>query len=161
LTGPGAAARIGGFFASATAAMTIQIHPFVPADHAEAFALWQRTEGMGLNESDEAHAVHAFLARNPGFSAVARTAEGRMIGSVLCGHDGRRGSLHHLSVEREWRGSGIGRRLAEHCLDRLAAAGIVKCNIFVLRENEGGTAFWLSQGWYETPWLNLQKKLAD
>jgi putative acetyltransferase len=139
--------------------MPIQIHAFTAADYDEAHALWLRTEGMGLNESDERVPVERFLARNPGFSAVAREADGHLVGAMLCGHDGRRGSLHHLSVERELRQRGIGQRLVQHGLARLADAGIPKCNIFVLRDNRAGAEFWLRQGWYETPWLNLQKKL--
>lgn len=140
--------------------MDIHIRSFVPDDHAAALALWQRTEGMGLNESDEASEVSMFLARNPGCSAVAVTNDGRLVGAMLCGHDGRRGSLHHLAVEPGFRQHGVGRRLVEHGLARLAAAGIVKCNIFVVPDNAEGTEFWLRRGWYRTPWLNLQTRLG-
>lgn len=141
--------------------MDIRIRPFLLDDYQAALALWQRTEGLGLNESDEAPAVARFLERNPGFSAVAVTGEGYLVGAMLCGHDGRRGSLHHLAVDRAWREHGIGRRLVDYGMARLTAAGIPKCNIFVLADNDDGTAFWLREGWYHTPWRNLQKKLID
>lgn len=57
-------------------------------------ALWRRTEGVGLNESDTRRAITAYLRRNPKLSFVAEK-DGRIIGAVLCGHDGRRGYLHH------------------------------------------------------------------
>ncbi len=139
--------------------MNIQIRAFVLDDYPAALALWKRTEGLGLNESDEQAAVAQFLNRNPDCSAVAQTDEGTLVGAMLCGHDGRRGSLHHLAVERDYRQHGLGRRLVDHGMASLARAGIPKCNIFILRDNADGAAFWLREGWYHTPWLNLQKLL--
>ncbi|MEW6302235.1 MAG: GNAT family N-acetyltransferase [Verrucomicrobiota bacterium] len=117
------------------------------ADYDEVLALWQRTEGVGLNESDTREGIALFLERNRDLSFVARDAKGRIIGAVLCGHDGRRGYLHHLAVEKACRGQGIGRALVENCLARLRALGILKCNIFLYANNDPGRAFWERLGW--------------
>lgn len=69
------------------------------ADFDEVLALWQRTEGVGLNESDTRENIASYLQRNPGMSFVARDPDGKLIGAVLCGHEGRRGYLHHLASE--------------------------------------------------------------
>ena len=66
-------------------------------DYDAVFALWRRSEGVGLNESDTRAAIASFLRRNPRHSFIAEK-QGRIIGAVLCGHDGRRGYLHHLAV---------------------------------------------------------------
>jgi putative acetyltransferase len=102
--------------------------------------------GVGLNESDTRPAIAAFLRRNRGLSLVAR-ADGLLIGAVLCGHDGRRGYLHHLAVLPEWRRRGIGRLMVATCLNRLAAAGVPKCNIFLFADNKKGEVFWRRGGW--------------
>ena len=57
---------------------TVEIRAFVAADYGLAFELWQSIEGLGLNESDTAEAVEAFLERNPGFSAIAWRRMGRL-----------------------------------------------------------------------------------
>jgi N-acetylglutamate synthase len=136
---------------------TAEIRPFVVADYARALALWSTIEGLGLNESDTPEAIEAFLERNLGFSAVA-LIDGTMVGTVLCGHNGRAGSLHHLAVAPSCRGRGIGRGLINFAFSKLAAVNIPRCNIFVYTENEEGNRFWLNGGWNDpTTWKVLQK----
>jgi putative acetyltransferase len=127
--------------------MTLTIRAMTVEDYPVVLALWQRTEGIGLNESDAEEAVAAFLRRNPGASAVALSASDELVGAVLCGHDGRRGYLHHLAVTPGERKRGTGTRLVEWCLQRLVAEGIHKCNVFVYRDNHDGAAFWEGRGW--------------
>ena len=60
-------------------------------DHYEAVtALWQATPGVGLSNTDSREGLALFLERNPGLSFIALIDE-RLVGAVLCGHDGRRG----------------------------------------------------------------------
>lgn len=121
--------------------------PLIISDYDAVYALWQQTEGMGLGNSDTREAIAAFLERNPGLSTVACDSTGRIIGAVLCGHDGRRGYLHHLAVEHAHRKNGIGRALVNTCLDQLTALKIQKCNLFLLASNTAGRTFWLHQNW--------------
>ena len=128
---------------------TVDISPMRPEDYNEVAALWQATEGVGLDDdTDTREGVTGYLARNPGLSFVARQ-EGRIVAAVLCGHDGRRGYLHHLAVAPRWRRKGIGRALVEACLAGLGSVGIPKCNIFLYANNELGDAFWKQCGWPE------------
>lgn len=117
------------------------------ADYPEVRSLWERTEGMGLNESDTPEAIAKFLERNPGLSLVIASPNGEIVGAVLCGHDGRRGYLHHLAVTTTHRGHGFGRELVDGCLCRLRSLGIPKCNIYLFATNESGRSFWLHEGW--------------
>jgi len=116
-------------------------------DYGAVFALWQQTEGMGLNDSDKREAIAAFLDRNVGLSSVACTTQRLIVGAVLCGHDGRRGYLHHLAVSRAHRKQGIGRALVNASLERLTALKIQKCSLFLFASNTAGRTFWLHQGW--------------
>lgn len=92
---------------------------------------------VGLNESDTPDLLFACLLRNPGLSLVVRH-EGVVIAAVLCGHDGRRRYLHHLAVVPEYRGQGSGTVLVDRCLSKLESLGILKCNLCVYAENDGG-----------------------
>jgi len=111
------------------------------ADLPAALRLWRKTEGVGLNESDRLPPLRRFLRRNPGLSQVARTHR-RLLGAVLCGHEGRRGYLHHLAGAADCRNQGIGRKLTEIALARLKTLGIAKCNLFLYQNNRRGRIFW-------------------
>jgi putative acetyltransferase len=126
-------------------------------DFDEVHRLWDKTEGVGLNESDSNPKIRAYLKRNPGMSFVARRGT-EIVGAVLCGHDGRRGYLQHLTVAKMHRRNGIGRDLVAACFSKLAETGILKCNIFVYADNGEGKLFWKHQGWVERKDLLLMQK---
>ncbi len=119
----------------------------VLADYDRVIALWKATEGMGLGESDTRVAIAAFLKRNPGLSRVIESDDKAIVGAVLCGHDGRRGYLHHLAVPLTLRKKGFGSALVEACLADLKALSIPKCNLFLFADNTYGREFWLHEGW--------------
>jgi putative acetyltransferase len=134
-----------------------RLRPLRLADYDAVASLWKRTEGIGLNESDTRAAIGGFLRRNPGLSTVA-VAGDRIVGAILCGHDGRRGYLHHLAVARAWRQRGLGRALVARSLEGLRAAGIPKCNLFLFADNTAGRAFWRRLGWAVRSDLRLVQK---
>jgi len=142
--------------------MTITIRAMDADDYPAVAELWRRTEGVGLNESDTNDAIAVYLRRNPGMSAVGQSQEGVILGVVLCGHDGRRGYLHHLAVDPAHRHQGIARRLLEWCFERLHEAAVPKCNIFLFSDNESGASFWNRNGWSSRPDLVVfQKPTSD
>ena len=117
-----------------------------PADYDEVIRLWRSMPGMGLNNLDDSReGIERFLRRNPGTSFVVRTAEGLM-GSVLCGNDGRRGYLYHLAVSPELQGRGLGRSLVQSALDALSREGISKAGLMVFVSNEAAGRFWDHMG---------------
>jgi N-acetylglutamate synthase len=124
----------------------VAIEPFGIECYGDAIALWKRTPGMGLSSADERGPMAAFLARNPGLSFGA-WAGGTLVGTVLCGTDGRRGFLYHLAVDPAFRRKGLGSALAGRALATLKASGIDKCHLFVLAGNGAGAAFWAKAGW--------------
>ena len=73
--------------------------------------------------------------------------DGRIVGTVLAGHDGRRGFIHHMAVLPEYRRHGIARAMARRAVEKLKEDGISKTHIFVFRDNELGQSFWPSIGW--------------
>jgi N-acetylglutamate synthase len=132
----------------------MQIDELRATDYDEAFALWNRIEGMGLSSADEREPLQRYLARNPGMSSVARV-DGRTVATVLAGHDGRRGYLHHVAVDPAFRGRGIGRQVVQRSLARLRAEGIERCHLFIFATNESGQSFWRAVGWQERSDLKL------
>jgi len=111
-----------------------------------AVRLWQNTPGMGLSSADAPEKLESFLRRNPGLSFVALD-EARLVGTAMCGQDGRRGFIYHVAVDGACRRRGIGRKLVESCTAGLKAEGIEKCHIMVLAGNQEGLVFWQKMGW--------------
>lgn len=122
-----------------------QIRELQLADYEAVLALWQTTPGISVTSADSLGNLAVFLARNRGLSFVA-AAGTDIVGTSLCGHDGRRGFIYHLAVRPDWRRQGIGKRLLTRSLNALQAGGITKCHLFVLADNRDGMAFWEHSG---------------
>jgi N-acetylglutamate synthase len=141
--------------------MTIHLVPFSIESYAEAVSLWKQSEGVTLSDADTEKSLRKYLERNPGMSFIARDDRGVIAGAILCGHDGRRGYIHHLAVHPDSRRRGIGRRLVESCLARLQAAGITKCHIFLVNENKRGLEFWKQIGWTFRADVSIVSKVIE
>lgn len=115
-------------------------------DYDEILELWKRCEGIGLSSADEREPVSAFLRHNPDLCFVARI-DGKIIGTSLCGSDGRRGALYHLAVDQNYRRNGIGKALVQRSLEALQRQGIQKCHLMVFVSNLEGQQFWSRTGW--------------
>ena len=73
-------------------------------------------------------------------------ADGKIVGTVLAGHDGRRGFIHHMAVLPEYRRRHIGHALAEKAIEKIRSEGIEKTHIFCYQNNETGQKFWSDFG---------------
>jgi len=126
-------------------------------DYEQAYALWLLC-GNGLNDKDDSReGIEKYLKRNPSSSFVAVYDE-KVIGVILCGHDGRRGIIQHACVSPDYRRYGIGKKLVELALDALKAEGINKVLLVAFKKNEGGNAFWESMGFTLREDLNYRNK---
>jgi putative acetyltransferase len=128
----------------------ITTREFVIDDYDKAVALWNLVEGIEVAEGDSKEEIRAYLLRNPGLSCVAEES-GTIVGAVLCGHDGRRGLIHHLAVAPAYHGKGIGKLLVQECITHLRATGIVRALILVAGDNARAHSFWLRLGWEDVP----------
>jgi ribosomal protein S18 acetylase RimI-like enzyme len=107
----------------------MDIRDFAIADYDRAIQLWKTDENIGLSSADSREAIELFLERNPGLSKVMSVND-KIIGTLLCGHDGRRGYLYHLFVDKSYRRVGTGKRLVDACLDNLKKAKHPKVSSF-------------------------------
>jgi ribosomal protein S18 acetylase RimI-like enzyme len=118
------------------------------SDFDDVIALWRRTPGIRIADADNPEGFAAYFDRNPNLSFVARHSSG-LVGTIMAGHDGRRGYLQHLAVDPEYRRRGIGTELVRRSMEALAAQGIAKAHLFVLDDNQSGKRFWQRLGWQE------------
>jgi ribosomal protein S18 acetylase RimI-like enzyme len=78
-----------------------------------------------------------YLNRNIGLSYVCEQ-DSKIVGTILCGHDGRRCIIYHVAVNPNYRNHKIGNRLVQWSLEKLRKEGIDKCHIFVIENNVVG-----------------------
>ena len=123
-------------------------------DHPRLIALWRDCDGLALRDSDSPAGIAGYLARNPGLSFVAE-CDDRIVGTVMAGHDGRRGYILHLAVAAAERNRGIGSRLVELCLVALLGEGLEKSHVHVLGDNLGARRFWLARGFHHRGEIEL------
>ena len=123
-------------------------------DYDQVYALWMTIHGFSIRTIDDSReGVERFLKRNPGISVVAEM-DGRVVGAILCGHDGRRGCLYHVCVHEDYRMHGIGRAMVVHCMNALQQEGINKVSLIAFTKNDIGNAFWNRIGWTQRLDLN-------
>lgn len=116
-------------------------------DYENVYKLWMTIDGFGIRSIDDSkEGVTRFLKRNPTTSVVAE-ADGKIVGAILCGHDGRRGCFYHVCVQKEYRKHGIGKAMAVFCMKALQEEEINKVSLIAFQKNEGGNQFWRKVGW--------------
>lgn len=116
------------------------------SDYESVVQLWQACEGLSLRDADSRDGIEKYLERNPGLSFVAEDGL-RIFGSIMAGHDGKRGYIQHMAVDAARRKRGIATKLVDLCLDALKLQGIEKSHVHVLKTNQAGRAYWSSRGW--------------
>ena len=125
----------------------INIMPMKPEDYDDVRALWMTIRGFGIRALDDSREdIERFIQRNPTTSVVAK-AGNRIVGTILCGSDGRQGALYHVCVEKDYRRRGIGTQMVAFCMHQLRYMGVNKVSLIAFTTNEAGNAFWNKIGW--------------
>ena len=118
-----------------------------PADYPAARFLWEHAgPGIHVRRSDEPEEIQKKLQRDPDLFLVAE-AQGRLIGTIIGGYDGRRGLIYHLAVEATYRQQGIGSLLMNEVERRLKAKGCIKCYLMVADDNEDAMRYYEKRHW--------------
>ena len=116
--------------------------------------LWMKIKGFGIRSIDDSReGVERFIKRNPTTSIVA-VEDGKIVGTILGGHDGRRGCLYHVCVDSDYRMRGIGKSMVVMAMEALKKEGINKVSLIAFTKNDIGNAFWKEIGWTKREDLN-------
>ena len=125
----------------------IEIRTMTIEDYDGVYDLWMTIKGFAIRSIDDSRiGVERFLRRNPTTSVVA-VENGKIVGSILCGHDGRRGCLYHVCVHADYRMQGIGKSMVVFCMNELKKEEISKVSLIAFTKNDVGNAFWNRIGW--------------
>lgn len=129
-------------------------------DYDAIFELWNSSDQSrrALNPVDDTReGIEKYLKRNPN-TCFAAVRDGRIIGVILTGHDGRRAIIHHLCVHPDCRRMGIAGHLVSVAEDALKKEGIQKIFGLVFKDNDPANAFWEHQGYSLRTNLNYRNK---
>lgn len=123
-------------------------------DYTGVYELWMSIKGFAMRSIDDSReGVERFLKRNPDTSVVA-VEDGKIVGAILCGHDGRRGCMYHVCVHADYRMKGIGRAMVVYAMEALKRERISKISLIAFTANDVGNAFWNRIGWTKREDLN-------
>ena len=140
--------------------MDYDIRKVTIGDYDQLLALWNSTEQSrrALNPVDDSReGIERYLKRNPD-TCFAALSDGKIIGVILTGHDGRRAIIHHMCVHPDHRRMGIAGRLVKEAEQALKKEGIQKIFGLVFKDNDTANAFWESQGYSLRTNLNYRNK---
>lgn len=116
-------------------------------DYEKVSSLWHSIHGFAIRSLDDSRAgIETFIKRNPTTSVVAEI-EGEIIGTILCGNDGRYGYLYHVCVQEKYRKHGIGRSMVIEVMNALSEENISKIALIAFSKNQVGNTFWSKLGW--------------
>jgi ribosomal protein S18 acetylase RimI-like enzyme len=107
--------------------------------------LWKRA-GIRSNVTNEKKMLRVRLARDRDLFLVAWHGR-RIVGSLIAGWDGWRGSMARLAVDPAYRGNRIAQRLLVRTEARLRKRGAKRIGALVFADNKLGQRFWRAAGY--------------
>ncbi len=105
----GVGSAIIGVFTPQKTGNTMEIRVFRQADFEEVITLWERCDLL-RSWNDPEMDIERKLNHDPDLFLVAEVS-GEIVGSIMGGYDGHRGSAYYLGVHPEFRGRGIANAL--------------------------------------------------
>ncbi|MDN0087468.1 GNAT family acetyltransferase [Yersinia nurmii] len=112
----------------------MEIRVFRQDDFEEVITLWERCDLLRPWNDPEMD-IERKLNHDPDLFLVAEV-NGAVVGSVMGGYDGHRGSAYYLGVHPDFRGRGIANALISRLEKKLIARGCPKLNIMVREDND-------------------------
>ncbi|TML42868.1 MAG: GNAT family N-acetyltransferase [Actinobacteria bacterium] len=115
------------------------------SDARAVLALWREADAEATH-TDNVESLSRLIGHNSQALIVAEEG-GQIVGSVIAGWDGWRGSIYRLAVAPARRRRGIGTRMLHQAESLLAAAGATRSQAIVVEPDGSAIAFWRASGW--------------
>ncbi|EYU13960.1 acetyltransferase [Photorhabdus luminescens subsp. luminescens] len=112
----------------------MEIRVFRQDDFEEVITLWERCDLLNPGVDPEVD-IERKLTHDPDLFLVAEVA-GEVVGTIMGGYDGHRGSAYYLGVHPEFRGRGIANALIARLEKKLIARGCPKIVLIVPEDND-------------------------
>ena len=110
--------------------MNLTIRNALPDDETVIVALWRACD-LVVSYNDPGADFRFARGGASSDVLVGIDANGRIVGTVMVGHDGHRGWLYYVAADPMAQGSGIGRQMVTAGEDWLRQRGIAKVQLMV------------------------------
>ncbi|ADH87822.1 GCN5-related N-acetyltransferase [Ancylobacter novellus DSM 506] len=137
--------------------MDLTLEPALAAEEEAVAALWREC-GLTVPYNDPAADFRFALGREASDVLVARQ-DGRVVATVMVGHDGHRGWLYYVAVAPALQGKGIGAQIVAAGEEWLKARGVVKLQLLVRETNTRVVSFYENLGFEIAPRVVMSKWL--
>ncbi|OLS22820.1 MAG: Acetyltransferase YpeA [Candidatus Heimdallarchaeota archaeon LC_3] len=107
--------------------------------------LWAKSS-IDLTLSDDSIELEKMISQNEEFCLVCEI-DTIIISAVLGGFDGRRGWVHHLAVDPNYRRQQIGTFMMEKLMEKFIKADVVKVKLEILKSNIEVVEFYKQLNW--------------
>ena len=141
----------------------IQLRDFTLQDSDAVISLWERcglTRPWNDPDKDIQRKMDELHKGGSGWFWVAEQSK-RIVGVVMVGYDGHRGSVNYLAVDLDYQNNGIGRLMMRHAEAKLAAVGCPKVNLLVRTDNRDVLKFYKQLGYGEDAVTAISRRLID
>lgn len=135
----------------------MNIRDYRAADRAAVIALW---EACGLTRpwNDPGSDIDTCISK-PESTILIGEENGKLIASVMVGHDGHRAWLYYLAVSPDLQKGGLGRTMVGAAEDWVKGRDIPKVMLMVRPENDKVRAFYERLGYIEEPRVIFSRRL--
>lgn len=128
------------------------------SDYEQVYELLFSCKEVALNELyDSEEYIARFLKKNPNTCFVAEEYE-KVVGVIIAGNDGRKGYIHHIAIDYNYKRQGIATKLVNNVINSLKSLGINKTDLVVFSKNSTGNAFWEKLGFVSRKDLTYRNK---
>jgi ribosomal protein S18 acetylase RimI-like enzyme len=134
----------------------VQIREFQMNDYNEVLELWKEA-GLVIRPGDDLSGVRMKMLRDPDLFLLAQL-EGKVVGCIIGGWDGRRGWVYHLAVKPSHQRQGIATALLSEVEKRLVEKGAKKINAQIYESNVKSLKFFKTRGYEIHPNLVMVGK---
>jgi ribosomal protein S18 acetylase RimI-like enzyme len=134
------------------------IRPFEERDRSFLKNLWERC-GLTVHYNDPDHDID-FAVNGPASKIFVGELKKRLIASIMVGHDGHRGWLYYVAVDKDYQKCGCGRAMVSGAENWLKDKGVRKSMLLIRETNEQAKAFYEQIGYEPVPRTVMQKWLT-
>lgn len=127
------------------------------ADVESVVALWK---ACGLTRAwNNPYKDIAFARESETSTVLVLERDGRIVASVMVGHDGHRGMLYYVAVDPALQRQGLGKAAVRAAEAWLGERGVWKVNLLVRAENAAVKGFYEALGYEVNPVLCMARKI--
>lgn len=140
-------------------ASNLRFRPLGEADIAALIALW---DACGLTRPwNKPEKDISFARGKPNSDILVGVFEGRIVASIMVGHDGHRGSFYYVAVDPQHRRSGVGASLIRAGEAWLKKRGVWKVNLLVRQDNAEVKGFYERLGYKMNEVMSMGQRILE